>query len=108
MIKYVLILLLFIGCSSSKLIPYEVDVFSNEVHLYMSNYHNNNYQVFIDDGQSNCYKAVTQDGEALLVCSPMDLICYMENNNYQFKETISYAVSSGNWYTVWIFKKKKI
>ena len=105
MIKYSIILLLLIGCSTSKLIPYEIDILDGRVHLYMSNYHNGFYQVFHDDGTSNCYKALTYDGEALLVCSPVDLINLMSDYGYEFKETITYIVSDGDWYTTWVFVK---
>jgi len=71
----------------------------------MSNYHNGFYQVFHDNGTSNCYKAITYDEEALLVCSPVDLINLMSDYEFEFKEAITYTTSS-DWYTVFVFKKK--
>ena len=105
MLKYVIILLLLIGCRASKLIPYEIDFLDGTVHLYMSNYRSGFYQVFHDDGTSSCYKALTYDGEALMVCSPVDLINLMSDYGFEFQESITYVVSDGDWYTIWIFIK---
>ena len=105
MLKYSLILLLLVGCSTSKLIPYEVDFLDGTVHLYMSNYRSGFYQVFHDDGTSHCYKALTYQGEALMVCSPVDLINLMDDYGFTFKETITYSTNE-DWYSVWVFTKK--